>query len=103
MTPAHTAVRIEACDVASCGKPLIWARTVKGNVMPVDAVPDPGGNVLLDTTRTDRGGRPYAGVLGPAQARGVRAAGRELRTHHRLTCTDPAQWSRAAARAGAPA
>lgn len=31
----------------SCGAAITWATTVHGKPMPVDAVPDPGGNVVL--------------------------------------------------------
>lgn len=79
------------CD--ECGKPLIWAYTAK-TVMPVDAAPDPNGNVLLDAVHPDPKGRPYAGVLGPQAAAGARDNGQDLRTHHRLTCTHPERWTR---------
>ncbi len=96
MSPDRRAVRITACDVPSCGQAIIWTRTERGNVMPVDADPTAAGNIVLDATHTDADGRPLAGELGRPQLPGARAAGRELRTHHRLSCTDPAQWSRKA-------
>lgn len=94
MSPKRRAVDIAACDVAGCAQPIIWTRTVKGNVMPVDADPSPAGNILLDTTHRDPDGRPYAGVLSPGQRNAAHAAGAELRTHHALSCTHPEQWHR---------
>lgn len=31
----------------SCGAPMIWARTRKGNLIPLDAEPTPEGNIIL--------------------------------------------------------
>lgn len=94
-----SAARIQPCDVAGCRQPIIWTRTTTGKLMPVDAEPTSAGNILLDPSQTDPDGRPYAGVLGPAAGNAAYAAGKELRTHHRLTCTHPEQWARQARRA----
>lgn len=32
----------------SCGAPIIWAHTPNGKSMPLDAEPDPTGNIVLD-------------------------------------------------------
>lgn len=32
----------------SCGAPILWAITTAGKPMPVDAVPDPAGNVSVE-------------------------------------------------------
>lgn len=40
----------KACG--SCDAPIIWASTVKGRPMPVDAEPDPDGNILLEPMLT---------------------------------------------------
>jgi hypothetical protein len=32
----------------SCGAPIIWARTTTGKLMPLDAQPNPAGNVTVD-------------------------------------------------------
>lgn len=34
---------------SSCQAPIVWARSVKGKAMPLDAEPVLGGNVELDT------------------------------------------------------
>lgn len=31
----------------SCQAPIVWAKTLTGANMPVDPVPDPGGNMIL--------------------------------------------------------
>jgi hypothetical protein len=70
-----------------CGKPILWLTTEAHARMPVDAEPDPHrGNVILI------GG--VAGVLGRAKARAARAAGFDLRTHHRLKCPNADAWAR---------
>jgi hypothetical protein len=32
----------------SCGAPIEWRRTVNGKAMPIDAVPTPSGNLVID-------------------------------------------------------
>lgn len=91
---APQALPVVACDIAGCGQPIIWTRTATGKLMPVDAPPCPSGNVLVDPRQRDPDGRPYGGVLGAVAANAAHQAGRELRTHHRLSCTHPEQWAR---------
>lgn len=45
-----------------CRARIVWARTHAGKLMPLDADPDPDGNVML--TRREGAG-PEATVLGP--------------------------------------
>lgn len=83
---------MERCDF--CRQRIIWTVTsATGSSMPVDAEPADNGNVLL-SSESHSSGRPLSGVLGPAQAAGARAAGQQLRLHHRLSCPYAAQWSR---------
>jgi hypothetical protein len=35
----------------SCGAPILWVLTTHGKRMPLDAEPDPAGNVSLDQHR----------------------------------------------------
>jgi hypothetical protein len=34
-------------ECKSCGAPLIWAKTIKGHSLPLDAQPSPKGNVIV--------------------------------------------------------
>lgn len=43
--PEHLRDHISKCR--SCGAPIIWAMTGRGKTMPVDARPDPKGNVAV--------------------------------------------------------
>jgi hypothetical protein len=38
---------IEPVQCKACGAPMIWARTGSGKAMPLDAQPNPAGNVEL--------------------------------------------------------
>ena len=80
----------EPCNY--CRGQILWLRTAKGALMPVDAAPDPQrGNVL-------RHGDTAAVIGKPSQAAALRAAGPQLRTHHRLTCPQARLWARGGAR-----
>lgn len=35
-------------DCRSCGAPIIWAKTKSGKRIPLNADPDPAGNVMLE-------------------------------------------------------
>lgn len=76
----------------SCGAPIVWARTVKGKSMPVDAAPAEGGNVELVPEPT--GSAMRAIVHGQAPL-----GGPPLHFSHFATCED-ASW-RSSARRGA--
>lgn len=50
----------------SCGAPVVWARTTDGKPMPLNAVPDPAGNVAAHrdpTAVSAYGGALVARVL----------------------------------------
>lgn len=69
----------------SCGAEITWARTPANKAMPLDAEPNPAGNVML----ADGG----AQVLGPLELSGLTDAEREeLRMPHHATCPDGAAW-----------
>lgn len=37
-----------ASHCRACGAEMIWAKTTRGRALPLDAKPDPKGNVTLD-------------------------------------------------------
>ncbi|MEU6387686.1 hypothetical protein ABZ847_29485 [Streptomyces bauhiniae] len=70
----------------SCSAQIIWATTERGKTMPVNAEPEPGGNVQL----VEQYGQLTAVVV-PAK----RAFGRTtLRMSHFVTCPNAAEWRR---------
>lgn len=73
-----------AARCRSCRAPIVWAQTVNGDAMPVNAAPDAGGNVMLGLER----GQLKAHTLKRGQAAGARAAGRELYRSHFADCPD---------------
>jgi hypothetical protein len=69
---------VDQCS--TCGAPIVWTITTRLRSMPVDAQPDPDGNVLL--TPGLPGGQPRAEVIGnPA-----RLFGRTAYTSHFARC-----------------
>lgn len=77
------------------GAELLWARTLSGKAMPLDAAPSPAGNVFLHDG-TDRGGEssPVVTVLGARAALEARGAGRTLYKSHFSTCPSAGQFRR---------
>jgi hypothetical protein len=76
------------CRDADCGAPLIWASTARGKAMPVDAEPQPDGNVLL----TDVGlPSPQATVVDPA-AEPLGGWPGTLHHSHFTTCPGADRW-----------
>lgn len=75
------------CRGSSCSAEIIWAITERGRSMPVDAEPDPDGNV--EVTYDDLG-RAHAVVHGqpPMMVDG------ELHMPHFVTCPNVAEWRR---------
>jgi hypothetical protein len=71
----------------SCDAPIIWARTLTGRSMPVDAEPSDSGTVLLEL----RQGFVRATVYDAVTALSL-APVRELRTSHFATCPDADKW-----------
>lgn len=78
---------IRACR--SCDASIIWARPRTGRVMPVDAAPADGGNILLEV----RQGFVRATVLGPnaVEHRGAQAKTLMHKSHF-ATCPDADGW-----------
>jgi hypothetical protein len=65
----------------SCGAPIIWALTENDRRMPVDAEPDPAGNLML----VRRGTATYAKVVQPAKGN---------HRPHFATCPQASEWRR---------
>lgn len=64
----------------SCGEEIIWAKSiVSGKLMPVDILPSPSGNVLVN----DNG---VADVLGSESVSSCRINGVPLHLSHFATC-----------------
>lgn len=74
-----------------CGKGMWWARTDKGNPMPLDLLPVPDGNVILIGTAGVGDSTPIAHVLSNADRADRMHEGKQLFKMHRATCgTDKA-------------
>lgn len=72
----------------SCDAEIIWAATPAGKSMPLNAKPDPFGNVEVsgDTAR------PVATVLAGLFLEDARSTGRELYMPHHATCPQGRDW-----------
>jgi hypothetical protein len=70
----------------SCGQSVIWTITTLGHRMPVNATPDPGGNLHLDATSNP----PTVAVIN------TDSHDLDCRRNHYLshfaTCRDSGQW-----------
>lgn len=69
----------------SCSARIRWANTTTGSTMPVDADPDPNGNVTLLVDENTR--RTMAHVATGDELARARAAG-EAHMSHFVTCPD---------------
>jgi hypothetical protein len=74
----------------SCGASIVWQVTARGKRMPLDAVPRPDGNVVVDTI----GGRPVARLVTSGEV----IVGDRYMPHH-ATCPQSAEWKRGKASA----
>ncbi len=68
----------------SCGAHIVWCQTRTGKSMPVDALPDPGGNLELQHPNDPRD-PPVAHVIGKARFT------RDRFMSHFATCPDAAE------------
>lgn len=73
-------------DCRTCNARIIWARTVNGKAIPVDADVSKAGNVRLSWESAD----VKAEVIGPAHAFGQTG----LRASHFVTCPNADEWRR---------
>lgn len=67
----------------SCGAAILWAKTIEERLMPVDAAPEPGGNLRL----ARKGETLHVLVAEEGWE------GRRYRPHF-ATCPDAASWRR---------
>lgn len=66
----------------SCGKPIVWATTVHGKAMPVDAAPTENGNVVLTPSPVG----PTAEIASAELRATAEGIGVPLYTSHFATC-----------------
>lgn len=66
----------------SCAAEILWAKTVAGKSMPLDAEPHPDGNITLGHI----GGEECAIVVTGAERAAVQIEGRPLYRSHFATC-----------------
>ena len=78
----------------SCDAEIIWTSTPTGKSMPLDANPNPDGNVELSCDRSGEHPRrkPVATVLAGMFLEEARSAGRELYMPHHATCPQGQAW-----------
>lgn len=76
----------------SCAAPIRWAKTLNGKAIPLNAEPDPAGNIALKDTGDPNA--PLARVLAGADLFDARTAGTELWLSHYATCPDGQKWRR---------
>lgn len=72
----------------SCGALIVFARTTKGTLMPLDAEPTADGNVTLEHTGP---GLPLAQVHGAASLFEGHTDGVRYMPHH-ATCPQADEW-----------
>lgn len=91
--PAPSTPGGSACR--SCRAPVLWAVTVQGNRMPLDAVPTSDGNVTLTGRHvaTDRGAAPECRVESPG-ALPLFDDGVDRFMPHHATCPHGEDWRR---------
>jgi hypothetical protein len=69
----------------SCGAEIIWAKTIKNRAIPLDAEPNPTGNVVLSDEGT-------ALVYNSPEAIAPRYESYPRYLSHFATCPDHEQW-----------
>lgn len=75
----------------SCGAPIVWCVSAStGKRMPVDAIPDPNGNIVLDRA----GAEPVVTVRPEAGLQLLDPPDLELHLSHFVTCPDSKDWRR---------
>jgi hypothetical protein len=78
--------RVAACS--SCGAPITWARTSSGKAIPLDAGPDPTGNLLV----VDRHGTTLPAPVARAAVERGYATVMVARRGHRSIDPDLPHW-----------
>lgn len=75
----------EKCGRRGCSAQIVWASTTSGSSIPVDAVPNPAGNVVLTRSPGGGRGRPLAIFLHTEAARSATSAD-AIHMTHAQTC-----------------
>ena len=76
----------------TCGAGIWWAYTPNGKPIPIDATPDPGGNIIEVAGTPSDGGFRQVVVLGPDDARRRIEGGSTLYVSHFVTCRQADEW-----------
>ena len=80
----------------SCSAPILWAVTIAGRIMPLDAEPNPDGNVVP----TGKRGRTRAGSAIEVRVEAARQQTLDVDDPivrympHHATCPDADKWRR---------
>ncbi len=70
-----------------CGAPVVWAQTANRKGIPLDPVPDPAGNLVIDTVNPDRSGGRLAVYVRPGER-----PGEPRYVSHFVTCPEAASF-----------
>lgn len=89
MTTTALAPHVRNCR--SCDAPIVWARTLGGRTMPVDAEPSPAGNIELNVRQgfvraAVHTSQDLASLFDEANTPAV------MHTSHFATCPDADEW-----------
>jgi len=101
LDPTAAEALVEALNIQCdfCRTDIVWTITVTDASMPVDAHPNPDGNILLLAD----GNALRAAVLGRSMTRKVwQEQGHALRTRHALTCPRAEEWRHKTRRTSPP-
>jgi hypothetical protein len=79
------------CRGRTCRAPILFVPTQDGHTIPLNAQPDPAGNVAI---LSDLLGGDVAQTLGPDDAQRWRADGFPLYMPHHATCPDVEEFRR---------
>lgn len=76
----------------SCRADIVWAKTFKGEQIPVNPTPTENGNLALH----EQGGVLYAGLVTRAKQPAMAEAGYPLYLSHFVDCPNAKEWRRTA-------
>lgn len=89
-----TAIAWSTEPCRSCHAPVIWAVTILGKAMPVDAEPSANGNLALEWRERGSGLPGGAPPLARVVSEHLRFGRADLRTSHFVTCPQAGKWRR---------
>ena len=76
----------------TCGAAIWWAYTPNGKPIPIDATPDPDGNIIEVAGTASDGGFRQVVVYGPDDARRRIEEGSIMYVSHFATCRQADDW-----------